>query len=277
MHLDVALARQALEPVAAQFDVSVEEAAVGALRIVASNMVRAVLVERGHDPRRAVLVPYGGAGGLHAIEVAEALGVTQVLVPPDPGILCARGLLVADRSEVFLATRRTGLDGDMSMLQQISDNLKKEADRWLAGQRGPGTTEATADMRFVGQNYELTIEIPNNFEWLPEKFDSIKQLFHAEHERAYGHADAAMPIEVVSLRLTARVPAEPVQVRSAAAQGAKANDWPRREIWFTATAPEQATVVWRDHLTAGAAGCWTCGDRTGRRHNAGLARLACNA
>ncbi len=256
MHLDVALARKAMEPVAEHFGVSVEEAAVGALRIVASNMVRAiraVSVERGHDPRQAVLVPYGGAGGLHAIEVAEALGLTQVLVPPDPGILCARGLMVADRSEVFLATRRTSLDGDLSEIQKLHDGLNKDADSWLSGQRRAGTTEASADMRFVGQNYELSIDVPSDFKWLPENLDSIRELFHAEHERAYGHADAAMPIEIVSLRLTARVPAEPVQVRSPTPQGEASGDWPVRDIWFSATAAEPAKVVWREQLVVGAA------------------------
>lgn len=256
IHLDVGLARRSLEPVAAQFGVSVEEAAVGALRIVASNMVRAiraVSVERGHDPRRAVLVPYGGAGGLHAIEVAEALGLTKVLVPPDPGILCARGLMVADRSEVFLATRRTNLDGDLSTLQTLHAELWEEAGNWLSRQRGAGTTEASADMRFIGQNYELPIDIPNDFKWLPEQLDSIKQLFHTEHERAYGHADTSMPIEIVSLRLTARVPAEPMQTGNTAQKSAAPDEWPQREIWFTAASAERAKVVWREQMTVGAA------------------------
>ncbi|MEM8646391.1 MAG: hydantoinase/oxoprolinase family protein [Pseudomonadota bacterium] len=254
MHLDVALARAALEPIAGHFNVSVEEAAVGSLRIVASNMVRAiraVSVERGHDPRQAVLVPYGGAGGLHAIEVAEALGLTQVLVPPDPGILCARGLMVADRSEVFLATRRTRLEGDLSPLREMGQGLADRASEWLSAQRRPGTTEASADMRYVGQNYELTIDMPPDFNWLPEELDSIKQLFHAEHERAYGHADPSMPIELVSLRLTARVPAEPVSGASASAQESAPLSWPERPIWFTAEAAEPAKVVQREQLAAG--------------------------
>ncbi len=255
MHLDVSLARKALAPVAEQFGVSIEEAAVGALRIVASNMVRAiraVSVERGHDPRQAVLVPYGGAGGLHAIEVAEALGLTQVLVPPDPGILCARGLMVADRSEVFLATRRTSLEGDLTVLQGLSEDLASEAKTWLSSQRRTGTTAASADMRFVGQNYELSIDIPNGFNWLPEQIDSIIELFHAEHERAYGHADAAMPMEVVSLRLTARVPAEPVETANVPPESEAPEDWPHRDIWFGSGAAEPAQVVWRDQLAPGA-------------------------
>ncbi|MEM8687964.1 MAG: hydantoinase/oxoprolinase family protein [Pseudomonadota bacterium] len=254
MHLDIALAREALDPIARHFDVSVEEAAVGALRIVASNMVRAiraVSVERGHDPRQAVLVPYGGAGGLHAIEVAEALGVTQVVVPPDPGILCARGLMVADRSEVFLATRRTRLEGDLSALHQMGQGLAEQAESWLAGQRRPGATQASADMRYVGQNYELTIDMPHDFRWLPDELDSIKQLFHAEHERAYGHADPSMPIELVSLRFTARVPAEPVKGASAPAQNNAPSSWPERPVWFTAEAAESAKVARREQLAAG--------------------------
>ncbi len=254
MHLHASLARRALEPVATHLDVSVEEAAVGALRIVASNMVRAiraVSVERGHDPRQAALVPYGGAGGLHAIEVAEALGLTRVLVPPAPGILCARGLMVADRSEVFLATRRTPLDGDLSALSELSVGLRDEADAWLESQRRPGTTSASADMRFVGQNYELSIDVRSDFNWLSGKTDSIKELFHAEHERAYGHADRSMPIEIVSLRLTARVPAEPLQKSADGPVDKTARAPGQRGIWFEAGAPVPSKVVWREALTVG--------------------------
>ncbi len=254
MVLDLDLARSALAPLADAFKVRIEEAAVGALRIVASNMVRAiraVSVERGHDPRQAVLVPYGGAGGLHAIEVAEALGLTEVLVPPDPGILCARGLMVADRSEVFVATRRTALDSDLALLESLCEQLESEGEDWLSAHGWEGTSELCADIRFVGQNYELSIDIPNNFKWLNSDLDSLREAFWREHERAYGHADRSMPLEFVAIRLTARVPALPLgkgQVESPPEENIADES---RPVWFEAGGPEQSKVIQRTALVPG--------------------------
>ncbi len=247
MALDAGLARDAMRPLAGAFNVSIEEAAAGALRIVASNMVRAiraVSVERGRDPRRAVLVPYGGAGGLHAIEVAEALDIGTILVPPDPGILCARGLMVADRSEVFLTARLMPLDGNETGILTLFVQLQSEASGWLQDQPGAGLSEASLDLRFVGQNYELTIPVDDTDDW----FERAKISFWEEHERAYGHADRDMPIEVVNVRVTARVAAEPLLQPDRPSASPMAHDWPKRDIWFEGTSPLPASVVNRAEL-----------------------------
>ncbi|MEM7425345.1 MAG: hydantoinase/oxoprolinase family protein [Pseudomonadota bacterium] len=253
MTIDLSLAREALAPLAETFGVSVEQAAIGALRIVCSNMVRAiraVSVERGHDPRSAALVPYGGAGGLHAVEVAEALGVSTVLVPPGPGILCARGLMVADRSEVFTATRRVRLDGDLSDLSVLCAGLKAECDAWLAAHDKAGTVDAIADMRFVGQNYELAVGFDADAAWNQGDVDDIRQAFLAEHEKAYGHADAGMPVEIVSLRLTARVAAGDLQTGRGQAPPPSGSGGTRR-VWFDENGAEDTLIVWRDEMRIG--------------------------
>lgn len=253
MTIDRSLARQALQPLANQFGISVEEAAVGALRIVCSNMVRAiraVSVERGHDPRSAALVPYGGAGGLHAIEVAEALGLSQVLVPPGPGILCARGLMVADRSEVFTGTRRVRLDGDLSELSDACGQLRQGADEWLEAHEGDGTLEATVDMRFVGQNYELAVPFDPVSSWGAAEMEALSAAFLAEHEKAYGHADASMPMEIVSMRITARVKAAELSETSDEV-GAEASQPREREVWFTEKGPEKTTIIERSQMPVG--------------------------
>ena len=110
MALDEALARKAIAPLAERLGFSVERTAHGMLGIVVANMVRAiraVSVERGHDPRNFALLPFGGAGPLHATDVAKSLGIRRSLVPFAPGILCAQGLIVSDLRETFVRTAVT--------------------------------------------------------------------------------------------------------------------------------------------------------------------------
>ena len=109
MRLDEDRARAAFEPAARRLGLSVERAAEGVLDIVAANMIRAirtVSVERGHDPRGYVLAAFGGAGPLHARDVAAGIGIGEILVPPAPGIVCAEGLLVSDLRETFTRSER---------------------------------------------------------------------------------------------------------------------------------------------------------------------------
>jgi N-methylhydantoinase A len=97
MGLDAALSRAAYQPLADQLNFSVEKTAHGVLGIVVANMVRTIRiisVERGHDPRDFVLMPFGGAGPLQARDVAVALGMKEMVIPAAPGIVCAQGLLL---------------------------------------------------------------------------------------------------------------------------------------------------------------------------------------
>ena len=113
MALDASLARKAIAPLAERLGFSIERTAHGMLGIVVANMVRAirsVSVERGHDPRAFALLPFGGAGPLHATDVAKSLGIRRCLVPFAPGILCAQGLIVSDLRETFVRTAVTPLE-----------------------------------------------------------------------------------------------------------------------------------------------------------------------
>src|SRR6185436_9955245 len=135
MALDVAQARAAIQArVAAPLDLSLHDAARGILAIVNSNMVgalRIVSVERGHDPRDFTLVPFGGAGPLHGCALADLLGITRVLVPPSPGVLCAQGLLAADLKAEFSRTVAEQLDGaDHARLDAAYGALEAEAAAW---------------------------------------------------------------------------------------------------------------------------------------------------
>ena len=205
MRLDAGAARAAFEPAAARLGLSVERTAEGVLEIVAANMVRAIRtisVERGHDPRGAALAAFGGAGPLHARSVAAGIGIRRILVPPAPGIVCAEGLLVSDRSETFTASRRMALtEAALPEVRAVVARLEEEAGRWFA-REGAGRrrrTDCFLDMRHVGQNFELAVA-------LPDEPGDLHERFMAAHERAYGFRNPEDAVEIVNFRLTARIP-----------------------------------------------------------------------
>src|SRR5258708_9941408 len=169
--------------------------------------IRAVSVERGHDPRRFALLPFGGAGPLHATDVARSLGIGRMLVPLAPGILCAQGLIVSDLRESFVRTSRTKLeDAEVGRIRALAAELKAEAHAWFEAERIPETARSTQmvlDMRYVGQNFELAVPIEGAE---PPDTASLKQRFFADHERSYGFHNPADPIELINFPLIALGP-----------------------------------------------------------------------
>ena len=146
-------ARAAIEDrVAAPLGLSLEDAARGILAIVDNNMVgalRVVSVERGHDPRDFTLAPFGGAGPLHGCALAALLGITRVLIPPAPGVLCADGLLAADLKAEFSRTLPKAGPVAMEAVEPIFVELERQADDWLAAEgvadAGPRQAPRRAD------------------------------------------------------------------------------------------------------------------------------------
>jgi len=204
MRLDPTLAHAAIARLAESMGKSVEDTAHGIVDIAVANMVRAIRtisVERGHDPRAFALMPFGGAGPLHARDIAAALGMREILVPPAPGILCAQGLLVADLREDFVSGGRLPVDADLA---PVVAALTARAEAWFATEKlGDARRDLSLalDMRHVGQNFELTVPIA--LDPLPDP-DALRQRFFAAHDQAYGFHDAAAPVEIISCRLTAR-------------------------------------------------------------------------
>ncbi len=198
----------------------VEEAARGIIKIVNSNMVRAIRVvsiEQGHDPREFTLVAFGGAGALHAAEVANDLGMKTVLIPENPGILCALGLLVSDIRMDYVRTNR--LLANFQNLQAINtelNQLKSQADEWLQKenvQKEMRTIESKIDMRYLGQNYELSIPVPGEL-LTEEELETIKNHFHQEHEKVYGYANEIEEIEFINYRVTAKGEVSKIDLRN---------------------------------------------------------------
>ena len=214
MPLDPAAARRVVKPLAKQLDISTVGAAHGVIGIAISNMVRAiraVSVERGHDPRGFTLMPFGGAGPLHATDVARSLGIKTILVPPAPGILCAHGLVVSDLKEDFVRTARTLVeDSRMDVMGDHLRALAAEAGAWFEREDvAPENRlfEVVLDMRYVGQNFELPVGLQaGTFAGdiaLPP-VARLRELFFAAHEKNYGYFNPSDAVEAVNFRFTAR-------------------------------------------------------------------------
>ena len=172
---------------------------VAVMRMVSS--IREISIERGFDPREHALLAYGGAGPLHAALVAEELGVPSVVVPRLPGNFSAVGLLMADAVQESVGTHFTPLaDADARALERAFERLAAPCERRL---RAAGLDEIQtlrfADVRYVGQAFELTIPAREDADWL----DALAEDFHARYERRYGHSHPGEPIEIVSLRTRA--------------------------------------------------------------------------
>ncbi len=262
MTLDPEAARAALASVAERLGTSVERAAMGMIGIVSANMVRAIRtisVERGYDPRGFTLMPFGGAGPLHGREIAVELGMREILVPRAPGVLCAEGLLVADRKEDFVRSRRLVLDEAFdTTLRDEAAGLIAAAEAWFAAEGvepARRSTELELDCRYVGQNFELRVPLAARPALaaadLPGR-DEIVARFLVAHRKAYGYASEGEPVEAVNLRLTARGRAETPREAPAAGSGALPHPKDRRLVWFTADGPVETPVYRRRDLGPGA-------------------------
>ncbi|RMG21682.1 MAG: hydantoinase/oxoprolinase family protein [Deltaproteobacteria bacterium] len=190
MELDDDAAREAVGGLARTLGLTVERCAEGILRVACSVMARAIRrisLERGHDPRRFTLVTFGGAGGLHACELAAMLGMPEVLVPPHPGLLSAFGMLVAaPRRERARSVLLRIAHGDpvpatplASVYQELTDGLVAEL---AALGYDPRTLRAQhlAELRYAGQSYELSVSHGG------DPRETVAR-FHEAHARAFGY------------------------------------------------------------------------------------------
>jgi N-methylhydantoinase A len=224
------------------------------LRIMTSNMVRAiraVSIERGYDPRDFSLMPFGGAGGLHAVDVARELSIRKILVPLSPGILCAEGVALSDMKESFVATCRTPLDGDFAALKAVRARLSDSARAWFAqaGADGEPKTAMSLDMRYVGQNYELAVALDDGVSDVSNK-SRLQQRFFEAHQSKYGHFDPAAPIEIVNVRLTARIASQNLLQARHRLAAATQDDYVA-DVWFDAGGPLKTQITARGGLTSG--------------------------
>jgi N-methylhydantoinase A len=249
-------AREAVAELGETVGLSPEETALGILRVANATMERAlrrVSVERGHDPRDYTLVPFGGAGPLHAVALAEALGMRRVLVPPTPGVLSALGLLMAD---VVYDTARAilspadALVDDPSPLADAADAAAGDVRATLAD-HGTPQLGLELDLRYEGQSYEISV--PINTPLIGAAVEVAVQAFHERHRERYGHADPDEPVEVVALRVRGRVETPPVSLprEPETNQSLDAAVLDERPVWFDATEPTSTTAYDRTALHHG--------------------------
>ena len=249
------LAREALQrKVAGPLAISLVEAAQGVIEIVNNHMMRAlrlVSIERGYDPRGLPLLAFGGAGPMHAAELAEGLGIDDIVIPPSAGAFSALGLVLADfRHDLIQSVMKPASDLDAAALDAVFHALEEEARRLLSGEGfavEQTTLERQLDLRYLGQSYEITVP-------LLSALGATAQAFHRRHQETYGYAAETEPVEVVNARVVATgATAKPdFGHNSAATQGSTvARPGGEREVFFTCTGWTPTPVYSRDALLPG--------------------------
>jgi N-methylhydantoinase A/oxoprolinase/acetone carboxylase beta subunit len=277
LRLDRAAAQGAVASVAAPLGLDLVQAALGIHRVVNAAMadrIRLVSIKRGYDPRKYVLVAFGGAGPVHGPALLADLPIRGVLVPARPGVLSAVGL----------AWGATELDRSAAIHRQLADLTAAELREWRArldrlgratlaaeGVDAGVSAAATAAVRYVGQSYELDVPLPpallpspgaeasvgddtpagdGEAPAAPSVADAIGESFHQIHEDIYGYANRELPAEVVSLRVAhRRATVVPAALKVPTGSGAP---FAEREAYFSGTpGPTRVPVFWRDDLAVG--------------------------
>lgn len=215
--------------------------ALGVVEVSTARMERAlrrISLERGHDPRDFVLVSFGGAGGLHACDLARSLGIRTILVPPGASTLSAYGMLVADVVRDHVQTVMLPGGTPVAELERLLRPLVERGEREIAEEGvSPGNVSVhrLLDTRYVGQGYEVTIPFGGDF----------VDRFHSTHEKVYGHAEPSAPVEVVNLRV--RVVGEVAAPPLPAEEAGPADPLPalesRREVVVTTPDYEGAELL----------------------------------
>lgn len=210
LKIDAELSKKAVKTkIADPMGIGTEEAALGIVKVVNSNMARAIrviTVEKGHNPSDFTLVAYGGAGPLHAVHLAQEMGIRTVLIPPAPGALCALGLLTADIKKSYVRTAIASYD-EMTpeQINAVMSSLRDEGSAWLDSEKVPSERRkfhGIAEMRYVGQNYELQVEIPTENITVSD-IEKMKQDFFVAHEKNYGYYNPNAPVQFVNFRCEA--------------------------------------------------------------------------
>ena len=258
MRLDSDKAREAIERrIAGPLGLSVEEAAEGVLRIANANMVKAirlVTVERGFDPREFSLVAFGGAGPMHAVDLARELQMGEVIVPAYPGVTSALGLLFVDPLDDFswaFVRRQDLLDLEelerryAEMADRVSDSLLRQGVR-----PQDVTVERSLDLRYIGQLHSVTVPLA---ELTSDGLAAAGAAFHDEHLRQYRYSHPEAPIETSALRVAARGSRPKPDIAAAGKYGARRGplEERRRDVHFGDDGWLSTRVIDRESLQRG--------------------------
>jgi N-methylhydantoinase A len=226
---------------------TLEKFAAGMIRVVNATMekaIRVVSIERGRDPRDYALVAFGGAGGLHACALAEALSIPHVIVPALPGALSALGILFSDVVKDYSRTVLWRVAGKLpaAKLDREFSALKKQAMKDFQNEAWSGRVQhhASVDLRYRGQGYELNLPFTRN----------LLKDFHNEHHRRYGYAHPDRETELVTLRLRATLKSAPLKATSAHVGTAALGRPGRAKLGSPSTPKAQVLFDGKKHATA---------------------------
>ncbi|MDP2900349.1 MAG: hydantoinase/oxoprolinase family protein [Candidatus Bathyarchaeota archaeon] len=247
--------KAALEELGSKVSMGAEEAATSIIRIANSMMgkiLRIVSVERGYDPRGFTLVAFGGAGPMHVCALAEELEVDKIIVPPSPGMFSALGLLTADMFHDYIrpVVKRVS-QVDPREIERAFRAMEAEGRETLASE-GVGTADMSflrqADLRYLGQAYELTVKAPRRVDG--ESLVATIIGFHRRHAEAYGYSAEGEPVELVNLRLRA-VGAIPKPDLKGKKQTSKPKKTGTRRVYFETDGGWAETPVYERGLGGG--------------------------
>ena len=256
MQLDASGATAAIQRLGVRLGLSVEDTAQAVVEIANENManaIRVLTIERGLDPREFSLVAFGGAGPSHAGEVAAALGISEVIIPPNPGLASAFGTLLADRrvdrrwTHLFRST-----DANCAAIQTNFDHLVNGAISEIQRQGYPATpvVHRSVSMRYAGQNSELEVPIPAG-PITPDLLAGLYKAFHEQHEAAFGYRISGEVIELVHFNVSAIGPIARPQLATRP-KGKVAPPQTTRLVYFKGHGHLSTPIYLQDRLPAGA-------------------------
>lgn len=214
MTLDSQMAETSLKEVSSTLGSTINQTALGTISVLNNNMASAIrsrTIQKGIDPRDFSLCAFGGGGPLQAVGVAEILGINEVIIPQNPGIMCAFGLLISRVEYHSVKTLlMTKTQFNLSTLNETLSEMK--SDLTLIFERDKAETklirfEAFTDLRYVGQGYELKVPLNSNTLGT-EHLEQVWDAFHRQHKQEYGHNFLSADIEMVSVKLKAHIISE---------------------------------------------------------------------
>jgi N-methylhydantoinase A len=259
MEIDPARARQAMVPIAEAYDISVDEAALGIIKIVNTNMaalLQSMTVKRGYDPREFALVAYGGAGPLHAAAIAQEMNIPTIIVPMNSGVFSAWGMLMADLRHDFALTHIQGIaDIEVDRLNAMFRDLAGRLHEIFRLENvAPEDIAVTyeLDLRYLGQEHTLSVAVPSPFTEADKA--AAATAFDDLHRATYGHNAPEEPKVMVSLKAIGigqvRKPALKTIVAGSATPPAKALTG-RRPVYRGGGRYEEFDIFRRERLLAG--------------------------
>jgi N-methylhydantoinase A len=248
------LAEAALSVIGERLGLSLPETASAILQVATANMyaqLMLLLARKGVDHQDFALLAYGGAGPTHALLLAREAGIKKVLVPPSPGTVCALGALVADIKSDFIETvYRNTAEFSADALEAAFGALEQKGRAWLNEQAvavGEVRSVRSADMRYKGQSFNLTVQLPERVEG---DLNGVRDAFHDAYSRIYGYADRAAPVELINLRFTIIGTLPTPDIRPLLREGAPAAPTGHRMVTISGVTKEAAVYTGPD-LIAG--------------------------